>query len=116
MDIWDKDKRTFTEPNELHNEEAMEGMFKITGLTALYLDQDPQAVLENKMGNCDKADLQKSYAQAQGKGYETSAISSIPRQVGRKLQTHKKKATQLGFNISPAEDPFIKSGLTQESA
>ena len=29
MDIWDKDKHTFTNPNELHNEEAMEGMFGV---------------------------------------------------------------------------------------
>ena len=61
MGIWDKDKRAFTEPNEMHNEEAMEYMFKGTGLTALYLDQDPQAALKNKMGNFDEAYLQKAY-------------------------------------------------------
>ena len=27
MGIWDKEKHTFTDPNELHNEEAMEGVF-----------------------------------------------------------------------------------------
>ena len=45
MGIWDKYKRTFTKPNELHNEEAMESMFEGTGITALYLDQDTQAAL-----------------------------------------------------------------------
>ena len=48
MGIFDKEKRTFTDPDELHNEEAMEGMFNGTGLTALYLDQEPQAVLKKK--------------------------------------------------------------------
>ena len=33
MDIWYKNKRTVTNPNDLHNEEAMEGMFKVTGFT-----------------------------------------------------------------------------------
>ena len=42
-------------------------MFKVTGLTALYLDQDPQAALKNKMGNFDEAYIQKAYAWAQGK-------------------------------------------------
>ena len=51
MGIWDKEKRTFTNPNELHNEEAMEVMFEGTGIAALYLDQDPQAALKNKTGN-----------------------------------------------------------------
>ena len=59
MGIWDKYKRTFIDPNELHNEEAMEVMFEDTGITALYLDQYPQAALKNKMGNFDEADLQK---------------------------------------------------------
>ena len=27
MGIWDKYKRTLNDPNEIHNEEAMEGMF-----------------------------------------------------------------------------------------
>ena len=57
MGIRDKYKCTFTEPNELHNEEAMEGMLKITGLTALYLDQDPQDALKNKMGHFYEAHL-----------------------------------------------------------
>ena len=61
MGIWDKQKHTFTKPVELHNEEAMEVMFEGTGLTALYLDQDPQAALKNKMGNFDEAYLQKAY-------------------------------------------------------
>ena len=51
MGIWDKEKRTFTNPNELHNEEAMEVMFEGTGIAALYLYQYPQAALKNKTGN-----------------------------------------------------------------
>ena len=46
MVIWDKEKRTFTEPNELHNEEAMEVMFKGTSLMALDLDHYPQALMK----------------------------------------------------------------------
>ena len=41
MSIWYKEKRTFTEPNFLHNEGSMVGMLGGTGLTALDLDQDP---------------------------------------------------------------------------
>ena len=74
MVIWDKYKCTFTDPNELHNEEDMEGMFKGTGLTVLYLDQEPQTALKNKMGNFDDADLQKAYAWEQVKNYETITI------------------------------------------
>ena len=74
MGIWDKEKRTSTNPNEIHNEEAMEGMFEGTGLTALYLYQDPQAALKNKMGNLDEEDLQKAYARAQGKYDEAVTI------------------------------------------
>ena len=51
-------------------------MFKGTGFTALNLDQDPRALLKNKMGNFDEADLQKSYAQAQVKDDETVNIAS----------------------------------------
>ena len=32
MGIWDKERRTFTNQHELYNEEAMEGMFEVTGL------------------------------------------------------------------------------------
>ena len=53
----------------------MEGMFKDTGLTAYYLDQDLQAELKNKMRNFDKADLQKYYARAQVKYNETVTIA-----------------------------------------
>ena len=60
MVIWDKDKRNFTYPSELHNEEVMEGMFEGTGLMEIYLYQDPQAVLKNKMGNFDEVDLPKN--------------------------------------------------------
>ena len=40
----------------------MEVMFKDTGLTALYLDQDPQAALKNKMSKFYEADLHKAYS------------------------------------------------------
>ena len=53
----------------------MEGMFKGTGITALYLYQDPQAVFNNKMGNFYETDLQKSYAWTQGKDDETVTIA-----------------------------------------
>ena len=76
MGIWDKEKRTFTHPNKLHNEEAMEVIFKGTGLASLGLDKDPRAVLNNKMGNFYQSYLQKYYAQAQGKDYETVTIAS----------------------------------------
>ena len=33
MIIWDKDKHTSTDPNELYNEKAKDGMLKGTGLT-----------------------------------------------------------------------------------
>ena len=33
MGTWDKDKRTFTKPNELHNEEAMEVMLEDAFIT-----------------------------------------------------------------------------------
>ena len=46
MGIWDKDKLTFTNSNELHNGEVVEFMFKGTGLLTLYIDQDPQSALK----------------------------------------------------------------------
>ena len=52
-------------------------MFEGTGITVLYLDQDPQATLKKKMGNFYQAGLQKAYAHAQGKYYETVTIVSI---------------------------------------
>ena len=64
----------------------------------------------------DKADLQKAYARAQGKYDETVIIKSRSRQIGRKLKTWIQTAPPTGFNISPAKDPYIKSGLTQEYA
>ena len=48
MGIWDKEKRTFTNPNK-----AIEGVFKGIGIMELYLYQYPQAALNNKMGNFD---------------------------------------------------------------
>ena len=50
MGIWDKYKLN-SNPNELHNEEAMESMFEGTSLTELDLYQGPQATMKNKMGN-----------------------------------------------------------------
>ena len=50
MGIWDKGKRTFADSNELHNEDAMEGMFEVTGLAALDLDQVPQAAFNKTFG------------------------------------------------------------------
>ena len=67
MGIWDKDKRTFTNTNKLHDKEKIKGMFEGTWLSALYLDQDPKFTLKNKMGNFDEADLQKAYTPTQGK-------------------------------------------------
>ena len=63
----------------------MEGMFRGTGITALDLDQDPQASLKNKMGNFDESDLQKAYAQAQSKYDETITIASRSQHIGRKI-------------------------------
>ena len=76
MCIWDKYKRAFTNPNEVHNEEVMECIFEGTGLTALYLDQEPKYVLKNRMEYFDEANLQKVYTWAQGKYYEPITIAS----------------------------------------
>ena len=116
MGIWDKYKCTFTDPNELHNQESMEGMFKGTGLLELNLDQYPQGAFKNKMGKFDEADIQKSYTQVQGKGDETVTIEIISRQIERKLQARAKTSSPPGLNIAPTEYPSITSGLTQESA
>ena len=85
MGIWDKEKRTFTNPNGLHNEEDMEGIFKGTGLTGLYLDQDPKAALKNKMGNFYEADLQKASAWSQGKYDKIVTIGIRSLKIGRKI-------------------------------
>ena len=116
MGIWDKDKRTFAKPNYLDNQDAMEGMFEGTGLTELYLDQDQQAVVRNKMGKFDKADIQKTYAWAQGKDYEKVIIASILCQIRRKLQEQTNTYSPPGFNISPQKYLSITSGLTEEAA
>ena len=60
-------------------------MFKGTGITALYLYQDPQAALKNTMVNFDKADLQKYYAWEQVKYDKRVTIASISRKIGRKI-------------------------------
>ena len=52
-------------------------MFEGTSLTEIYLDQDPQAALKNKMGKFDEADIQKAYARTQGKYDETVTIAII---------------------------------------
>ena len=113
MVIWDKDKRNFTSPYELHNEETTEGMFGDTVIMELDIDQDPQAVLHNKMGNFNEADLQKSYTRAQGKDDETLTIENRSRQIGKKMQARKKTASPPGLNISPPEETSITSGLNQ---
>ena len=115
MGIWGREKRTFTEPNELYNEESTEGILEGTGITALDLDHYPKAMLKNKMGNFDEEDIHKANARAQGKYDETVTIASRSRQMGRKLQSLTKTAPTTGFNIAPSEDPPIKSGLTQEA-
>ena len=76
MSIWDEDKRTFTKPNQLHNEEAMESMFEGTSLTELDLYQGPQATMKNKMGNFGQVDFQRALARAQVKYDETLTIAS----------------------------------------
>ena len=88
-------------------------MFEGTGLTALDLNQDPQGILKNTMGNIDESDLQKSFAHTQGKDDEIVTIVSRSRQIRKKLQTRKITAPPPGLNIAPAEDPSSTSGLTQ---
>ena len=90
-------------------------MFNGTGLMALYLDQNQQAVLKNKMGNFGEIGLQKAYARKQGKDYETVTIASISHQIGRKLQAWKNTAPPQGFNIALAKEPSLTSGITQEA-
>ena len=113
MGIWNIKKLTFTNPNELHNKEAMKGMFDGTGLTVLYIDQDPQAALKNKMGKFDDAYIKKSYTQAQGKDNKSVTIAIRSFQIGMKLQARTKRVYPSGINIVPDEDPYIASGLIQ---
>ena len=88
MGIWYKYKRTFTEPNDIHNEEAM---FKGTCIAEFDLDQDPQSALKNKMGNFDEADIHQTYSQSQGKDDETLTIASRLCQIGKKIQAQTSK-------------------------
>ena len=81
----------------------MECVLKGTGIMAFYLDLDPQAALKKKVGNFDEADLQKSYARAKGKDYETVAISSRSIHIGSKIQALTQTAPLIGFNIAPSE-------------
>ena len=83
----------------------MESMSEGKGLTALYIDQKPQAALKNQMGTFDEVDLQKSCARAQRKYYETVTIVSRSRHIIRQLQTQEKIESPPGFNIAPAENP-----------
>ena len=76
---------THIDPNDLHNEEEVEGMLEGTGLIGLDLDQDPQDAFKNKMGNFEEAYLQKSYARAQVNDDETVTILIRSRQIGSKL-------------------------------
>ena len=99
MGIWDKETFPFANPNELHTEEAMEGILEVNGFTALYLDQETQASLKKKMRNFDDADLQKAYAQAKGKDDETVTITSRSHHIGRKLKAQKNTGPPPGFNI-----------------
>ena len=94
----------------------MEDMFKGTGFTSLYFNQEPQAALKNKMGNFDGAYLQKSCTQAQGKDDEAVTIASISRQIERKIQARSNTAPLSGFNIALAKDNSITSVRTQEAA
>ena len=63
----------------------MDSIFKGTALTALDLDQYPQASLKNKMGTFDEVDIHKSYAHTKLKDEETVTITIILRHIGRKI-------------------------------
>ena len=65
------------------------------------------------MGDFDGADIQKSYALAQGKDAETVTIASRLHHIARKLQSQTKTVPPPDFNIAPAKYPSITSGLTQ---
>ena len=54
-------------------------MFEGTCIMVLDLYQEPQAVLKNKMGNFDDADLHKYYVRAQDKYDEIVTIASRSR-------------------------------------
>ena len=77
-------------------------MFKGTGLTAIYLDQDPHAALKIKMVNLYRSYLQKDYARSQGKDDETVTTARRSRRIGIKLQTWKNISPPSDFNIAPA--------------
>ena len=93
----------------------MESTFKVTGLTDLYLYQDPQDVLKNQMGNFNEADCNKYYARSLVEYYKTVTIASRSRQIRSKLQERTKTSPLPGLNISPAKEPSITSGVTQEA-
>ena len=103
--IWDKDKHTFTDPNRLHNEGAMEGMLNRTVIIALDLDHDPRAALKNETVNVDEAGFQKAYTQTQIKDDEKVTIESRSRQIWRKFQAQTNTEYPPSINISPTKDP-----------
>ena len=57
MGILNKDKHTFTDPNDINNKKVMGDMFEGTVITELDLDQYPRATLKNKMDAFDDSDL-----------------------------------------------------------
>ena len=68
------------------------------------------------MGTFDETDLQKAYARAQGKDYETVIIVNISCHIERKLQALTKTEPFPGLDIEPAYNPSINSGLTLGAA
>ena len=91
----------------------MEVMFKGTGLTALYLYQDQQAALKNKMSNFYEADLHKAYSRVQGKYDKIVTIGIRSLKIGRKIQARTEITPPLGLNIASDKYPSITSGFTQ---
>ena len=57
------------------------------------------------MSNFDEEDIQKGYARAQGKDDETLTITSISRQIEKKIQAHTNTVSPPGINIEPSKDP-----------
>ena len=57
------------------------------------------------MSNFDEEDIQKGYARAQGKDDEILTITSISRQIEKKIQAHTNTVSPPGINIEPSKDP-----------
>ena len=111
-----KEKRTFVDPNQLHNEEVMKSMFEGTGIVELDLYQYPQAALNNQMITFDEADIQNVCADAQGKDYETVTIASRSHNKRRKLQAQANTASPLGIDITSSKYPSTASGITSDNS